>query len=79
MIDTATLELYKPQRIFLVQGDIVGSDELVHHLKEHNTLVHTLIVSRFTVEHAETIATFATEGDGSERIFVVYFSVFSSS
>ena len=34
-------------------------------------------VPRFTVDYASDIAHFAVEGDGTERVCVVYFSVFS--
>jgi hypothetical protein len=78
MIDTTLFELYKPQRIFLVQGQSTQYDELVQKMKQDNGLVHTLMVARFTVEHAAVVATFATEGNGLERVLVVYFSVFSS-
>jgi DNA polymerase III delta prime subunit len=68
---------YLPQRIFLVQGDQSEYETLTQSLQERYELVHGLSVSRFTVDHAKTVAHFALEGDGSERVMVVYFSIFS--
>lgn len=68
---------YLPQRIFLVQGDQTQYEDLMTSLHAQYALVHGLSVSRFTVDHAKTVSLFAVEGDGSERVMVVYFSVFS--
>lgn len=77
MIDKTTFDTYLPQRMFLVQGDSISAGTIAREMKRSYELVHTLMVSRFTVEHAATVASFAVEGDGADRIFVVYFSVFS--
>lgn len=68
---------YLPQRVFLVQGDQVQYEDLMTSLHAQYALVHGLSVSRFTVDHAKTVSLFAVEGDGSERVMAVYFSVFS--
>ena len=68
---------YLPQRIFLVQGDQGEYEALTESLRGQYGLVHGLSVSRFTVDQAKTVSYFALEGDGSERVMVVYFSVFS--
>ena len=74
MIDFTT---YKPQRMFLVQGNDEQYEAIVADAKDSWQIVQTLSVSRFTVHHAHDAASFAVEGSGSERILVVYFSVFS--
>lgn len=68
---------YLPQRIFLLQGDGVSFQFLVDDLEQTYPLVHGLSVSRFTIDHARSLAQFAVEGDGTERVMVVHFSVFS--
>lgn len=68
---------YLPQRVFLIQGDQASYQGLVESLEGQFELVHGLSVARFTVDHAKTTALFAIEGDGTERVMVVYFSIFS--
>lgn len=71
------LSQYLPQRVFLIQGDQSAFDALAEELQASYALVHGLSVSRFTVDHAKTVAAFALEGDGTERVMVVQFAVFS--
>lgn len=68
---------YSPQRIFLVQGNDEQYEAIVAEAKSSWPIVQTLSVSRFTVDHAHEVASFAVEGSGSERMLVVYFSIFS--
>ncbi len=68
---------YNPQRIFLVQGNDEQYDAIIAEAKSSWLIVQTLSVSRFTVDHAHDVASFAVEGSGSERMLVVYFSIFS--
>lgn len=77
MIGKDSIERYKPQRTFLVQGTVAQFEHIVSEMEETFAIVHTLNVPRFTVDHAMSIAAFALEGDGTERICVAYFSVFS--
>lgn len=72
MIDFTT---YNPQRIFLVQGNEETYEGIVRDVD--TAIVQKLSVSRFTVDHAHIVASFATEGDGRERMLIVYFSIFS--
>ncbi len=74
MLDLAQ---HLPQRVFLLQGDQGMQESLIKSLEASYPLVHALSVPRFTVDHAATVAEFAIEGDGSERVFVIYFAVFS--
>ena len=68
---------YLPQRIFLVQGDTQTYEALVADVERNYEIVHGLSVPRFTIDHAHTIASFALEGDGTARMLLVYFTVFS--
>ena len=74
MIDFAQ---YLPVRTFLVQGDQALHESIVASMEGSYPTVHSLSVPRFTVDHAKTIAAFAIEGDGTDRVIVVYFAVFS--
>ncbi len=71
-------EQYKPQRIFLVQGNVEQFYTLAHEMEDTFAIVHMLNVARFTKDNARTVASFAVEGDDTERAIIVYFSVFSS-
>lgn len=75
MIDFAQ---YVPQRVFLIQGREVVYEKLIESFEIQYPVVHGLLVPRFTVDHAKSVAQFALEGDGTERVIIVYFSVFSS-
>ncbi|MCC6198895.1 hypothetical protein IT401_01630 [Candidatus Nomurabacteria bacterium] len=68
---------YAPQQTFLLQGDEQFFEQLVAHLSKDGMLVQTRALPRLTVEHADEIATFLSEGTGNARVQVVYFSVFS--
>jgi len=74
MID---FSLYAPQNMFLIQGDEASFDELVASIVPTEPLVQALSVPRFTMDHARTVAEFATEGTGENRTYIIYFSVFS--
>ncbi len=65
---------YLPQRIFLMQGD-EETYRKVCALQDQHTL-HALTVARFTMDDARTVATWITEGTGTERILVIYTPVF---
>jgi DNA polymerase III delta prime subunit len=71
------LDTYKPQRIFLLQGDKRLCMTLYAQARERFSITHQLFVERFTVDNATEVSTFAIEGDGTERVLIVYFSVFS--
>jgi len=77
MMNKETFDIYSPQRVFLVQGDQVTYDILIKNLDGAFPLVHGVSISRFTIDHAKTVAGFALEGDGTERVIVVQFAVFS--
>lgn len=74
---TISFNNYSPQRTFLVQGNVVQYEELVSEIHASFAVVHALSVARFTIEHARVVAAFALEGDGTARVCVVFFSVFS--
>ena len=65
---------YKPQRIFLVQGNEETYEGIVRDVD--TVIVQKLSVSRFTVDHAHVVSAFATEGTGDERLLIIYFSIF---
>lgn len=71
------LRAFLPQKIFLLQGSQKTFDEITKEAKKDFEIIHSLMVSRFTMETAKEVITFAVEGDGSERILFVYFSIFS--
>ncbi len=71
------LNTYKPQRIFLLQGDKQLCATLYTQARERFSITHQLFAERFTVDNATEVSTFAIEGDGTERVLIVYFSVFS--
>lgn len=71
------LHTYLPQRIFLIQGDISVYDDYVQASKNLFAIVHHVNVSRCTVEVAKDLGRFIREGDGTERIYIVFFSLFS--
>jgi DNA polymerase III delta prime subunit len=75
MVKTIDFTAYYPQQVFLVQGDHLFAETLAN--TSLNPTTQLLSVPRFTTDHARTIATFAVEGTGEERFFVIFFAVFS--
>lgn len=69
---------YAPQQGFLMQGDETVFERLVAELVAIDPLVQALSMPRFTIEHARDVASFAIEGTGEQRTFVIFFSFFSS-
>ncbi len=78
MITKEIIDQYKPQRMLLVQGADTAFATLEAELRPLYENLHTLCVSRFTIDHARIVAAFAGEGSGSERILLVYFVFFST-
>ena len=68
---------YAPQRTFLIQSTQSAYDRHVAEALLENSFVHSLSVPRFTVDHARTLATFIAEGTGQQRVYMIFFSVFS--
>lgn len=68
---------YAPQRMFLMQGNEAAAEQLASELMAQDPLVQLLSVPRFTMDHAHSVAEFASESSSEPRTFVVYFSVFS--
>lgn len=71
------LQKFAPQKVFIVQGDRDYFSQIGDSAKESFANVYTISVPRFSVDYAEEVASFAIEGNGEERVMVVYFSVFS--
>jgi hypothetical protein len=71
------LAAYAPQKMFLIAGGEAFFESLLSSAREVDTFASALFVPRLTIDHAHDIATFLTEGMGEERIFIVYFAVFS--
>ncbi|MEO5646202.1 MAG: hypothetical protein ABIO57_03860 [Candidatus Paceibacterota bacterium] len=66
-----------PQKTFLLQGDENQFDELFATAVVNNPLTNGMAVPRFTTDHAKNLVTFINEGTGTDRYFIVYFSIFS--
>jgi len=71
------LKQYAPQKMFLIEGEASLFDVVVISAKENGVLCESLSVPRFTMEHARYLATYMQEGGGEERVFVLYFAIFS--
>ncbi len=68
---------YAPQQGFLMQGDDAVFDRLVAEAMQTDPFVQAMSVPRFTVDHAQSVAEFATEGSGVMRMCLIQFAVFS--
>lgn len=68
---------YAPQRTFLIQSTQSAYNRHVAEALVDNSFIHSLSVPRFTVDHARVLATFIAEGTGQQRVYMLFFSVFS--
>ncbi|MDB5255208.1 MAG: polymerase delta subunit [Candidatus Nomurabacteria bacterium] len=66
-----------PQQAFLLQGAEDDFDTLMGTALIRNPLTNALSVPRFTTDHAKSLVTFINEGIGTERYFIIFFSIFS--
>ncbi|HTH93231.1 MAG TPA: hypothetical protein VL576_02005 [Candidatus Paceibacterota bacterium] len=66
-----------PQRTFLLQGDEKSFDTFVADALITYPFTNVLSTARFTVDHAKNLVTFINEGTGEQRLFIVFFSIFS--
>jgi len=71
------LKLFSPQQVFLIQGNEASFNELVASVLVLNPYASALSLSRFTVDDAADVVAFNGEGNGTERYYLLYFSVFS--
>ncbi len=71
------IKAFAPQKTFLLQSDENQFDALFATALVANPLTNGMAVPRFTTDHAKNLVTFINEGIGSERCFVVFFSIFS--
>lgn len=76
-MDFSEIVNYRPERTFLLQGTESFFDVFLAQALVSSPFVHSLSVARFTMDHARALATFITEGTGEERIYIIFFSVFS--
>lgn len=76
-MDIKDLQQYAPQKIFLVQGTDAVFDTLLETAIAVDPFSYSLSTPRFTAQHAKNIVTLMSEGQGEERIILIYFSVFS--
>jgi DNA polymerase III delta prime subunit len=76
-MDIQTILVLQPQQTFLVQADEAGFDRLFANAVVQHPLTNALSAARFTVDHAKNLVTFINEGIGTERIFIIYFAIFS--
>lgn len=67
-----------PERTFLLQGSEAFFDTFLAEALVTNPFVHSLSVPRFTIDNARSLSSFIIEGTGETRIYIVFFSVFSS-
>ena len=68
---------HTPQKTFLVQGSESAFDMLLATAMVRNPLTSALSAPRFTVDHAKNLVEFINEGTGEQRIFIIFFSIFS--
>jgi hypothetical protein len=76
-VNIKDLQKYNPQKVFILQGDKNTFEETFTSAKKEYDIVQSLSVPRFSVDYAEEVVRFVNETSGSERIIIVYFSVFS--
>ncbi len=68
---------YQPQRTFLIQGDESQFETLLASYIIDQPMTQSLLVPRFTIDHARTMVTLMNESTGEDRVFLIYFAVFS--
>jgi hypothetical protein len=68
---------FAPQQTFLLQGTESDFDALLATALVRNPLTNALSVPRFTTDHAKSLVSFINEGTGSQRCYIVFFSIFS--
>ncbi len=66
-----------PQKTFLLQSSESSFEEFLADALVRNPLTSGLSVARFTNDHARNLVSFINEGTGSERLYIVFFSLFS--
>jgi DNA polymerase III delta prime subunit len=76
-MDIATIFSFAPQQTFLIQGNEKNFDELVATALVDYPLTNALSAPRFTVDHAKNLVTFINEGTGEQRLFIIFFAIFS--
>lgn len=76
-MDIKELQALAPQKIFLLQGNDATFDTLLASAVAIDPYTFSLFVPRFTASHARNIVTIMSEGQGEERMLLIYFSVFS--
>lgn len=69
--------LHHPQRTFLIQGDESRFEALLASYIVSDPMTQSLMVPRFTMDHARTVVTLMNEGTGHDRVFLIYFSFFT--
>lgn len=71
------LQKYNPQKAFLLQGDKNIFEDILQSAKNDYEIVQSLNVPRFSIDLAHDVVAFVREGNGTERIIIINFSVFS--
>lgn len=70
------IKKYAPQRMFVVGGMEDALEQLRTEIPA-TVLVEAKTISRFTVDDAAEFVRYMKEGNGQERIYLCYFSIFS--
>jgi hypothetical protein len=68
---------FLPQRTFLFQGTSALFEKMLLAENIKPFISYTLSVPRFTTAHSQDVVAHMGENTGSERVFVIYFAVFS--
>ena len=71
-----TLVALAPQQVFLLQGDNTVATGLVATLKEKGLFPFHCLYTRFTIDDAKALVSWATENAGQESWCVLYFDIF---
>lgn len=66
-----------PQRTFLVNGNEAQFESLLASYIVDEPMTQSLMVPRFTMDHARIMGTLMNEGTGEDRAFLIYFSFFT--
>ncbi len=66
-----------PQKTFLIQSSEKDFDSFLATAMIQNPFTSALSVPRFTTDHARALVEFVNEGTGTDRLYIIFFSVFS--
>lgn len=71
------IKKYAPAKCFLVQSSEDYFHTFLAEAINLKSFIHSISVSRFSIDNAKSLVSFISEGNGEERYFIAFFSVFS--